>query len=355
MLTIQRNVPLAPLTTLSLGGAADEFASCTTIDDLRQAVRSTVVRMVPLHVLGGGSNVIVPDEGVSGLVAHIALRGVRMTDDGDGVLVEAAAGEPWDELVLRTISEGLGGVECLSGIPGLTGATPIQNVGAYGQEVSDTIVRVTALDRGSLEEVTFSGSACGFRYRQSRFKGADADRYIVTSVTFRLRKNAAPAIRYAELRRYLDEEGLRGDAPPGRPGLEAVRAAVLSLRRRKSMVIDPEDANTRSAGSFFMNPVLTPPALQDLQQRWTSAGGKDPLPVFTSDEGTKVPAAWLVEHAGFPKGFRRGGAGISSHHALALINCGGTTRDLLDLAAEIQSAVAAQFGLKLEREPVILG
>jgi UDP-N-acetylmuramate dehydrogenase len=355
MLTIQRNVPLAPLTTLALGGPADEFASCTTVDDLRQAVRSAVVRMVPLHILGGGSNTIVPDEGATGLVAHVAMRGVKMTDDGDGMLVEAAAGEPWDGFVLRTIAEGLGGLESLSGIPGLVGATPIQNVGAYGQEVSQTIVRVAVLDRGSLEEQVLNGSDCGFRYRQSRFKSTDANRFIVTAVTFRLRKNAELEIRYAELQRYFEEQGIRGSLPPGRPGLETVRAAVLALRRRKSMVTDPTDANSRSVGSFFMNPVLGKTELDQVQQRWTSGGGKDPIPAFPSDDGVKVPAAWLVEHAGFSKGYRMGGAGISSNHALALINCGGTTRDLLKLASAIQEAVLDRFGLNLEREPVLLG
>jgi UDP-N-acetylmuramate dehydrogenase len=355
MLTIQRNVPLAPLTTLCLGGPADEFASCSTIDDVRQAVRSAVVRMVPLHILGGGSNTIVPDEGATGLVAHIALRGVKMTDDGDGMLVEAAAGEPWDELVLRTINEGLGGLECLSGIPGLVGATPVQNVGAYGQDVSETIVRVTVLDRGTLEERSFAGSECGFRYRQSRFKSADAGRYVVTAVTFRLQKNAAPHVRYVELQRYFEDQGTRGSLTQGRPALEAVRAAVLALRRRKSMVIDPADANSRSVGSFFMNVIVTPAGLEKVREHWSGGGGKDPIPTFPTDEGVKIPGAWLVEHAGFAKGHRQGGAGISSNHALALINCGGTTRELLGLAAAIQRAVFERFGVQLEREPVMLG
>jgi len=280
---------------------------------------------------------------------------VKLTDDGDGVIVEAAAGEPWDELVARTIGEGLGGLECLSGIPGLVGATPIQNVGAYGQEVSETIVRVTALDRATLEERTFAGSACAFRYRQSRFKSADANRYVITGVTFRLRKDATPAVRYAELQKYFQEQGTKGPRDHGRPALEEVRAAVLTLRRRKSMVIDPTDANSRSAGSFFMNPILAADELEGVRRRWTSAGGKEPMPVFPSDEGTKIPAAWLVEHAGFPKGSRRGGAGISSNHALALVNRGGTTRELLALASAIQEAVMERFGVKLEREPVLMG
>jgi len=355
MLTIQRNVPLAPLTTLCLGGPADEFASCSTIDDLRQAVRSTVVRMIPLHILGGGSNTIVPDAGAEGLVAQIALRGVKMTDDGDGILLEAAAGEPWDELVLRTVNDGLGGLECLSGIPGLVGATPVQNVGAYGQEVSETIVRVAVLDRGTLEERSFAGSECAFRYRQSRFKSDDAGRFIVTGVTFRLQKNAVPRVRYVELQRYFEDQGTRGALTQGRPALEAVRAAVLALRRRKSMVIDPADANSRSAGSFFTNVIVTPAGLETMRTRWTSGGGKEPIPTFPTDEGVKIPAAWLVEHAGFAKGHRQGGAGISSNHALALINCGGTTRELLELAGAIQKAVVERFGVQLEREPVMLG
>lgn len=354
MLTIQRNIPLAPLTTLGLGGPAAEFAACTTIDDLRQAVRSTVVRMAPLHILGGGSNTIVPDEGTTGLVVHIALRGVKFTDDGDGVLVDAAAGEPWDELVLRCINEGLGGLECLSGIPGLVGATPIQNVGAYGQEVSQTIVHVDVLDRSTLEERTFAGGECGFRYRQSRFKSDDAGRFILTSVTFRLRKQARPEIRYPELGRYLQEIGETVSLPAGKPALDVVRNAVLTLRKRKSMVIDPADPNTRSVGSFFVNPVLHPAELEEAKRRWTGSGGDVPLPTFPSDEGLKIPAGWLVEHAGFPKGYRKGGAGISANHALALVNYGGTTRELLELAEEIQAVVFGRFGIRLEREPVVL-
>lgn len=355
MMIISRNVALAPLTTLGLGGPASEFAECTTVGDLREAVQSTVVRILPLHVLGGGSNTIVPDEGVDGLVVRIGLRGVTMTDDDDAVLVDAAAGEPWDDLVFRCVEHGLGGIECLSGIPGLVGATPIQNVGAYGQEVSQTIVRVHTLDRATLEERLFHGSDCGFRYRESRFKGRDAGRFLVTGVTFRLRKDAAPEVRYAELQRSLESTGGMDPQARGRAALTRVRDAVLAIRRAKSMIVDPNDPESRSAGSFFLNPLLSAGEAQRVQAAWASGGGTDPVPLYPADEGLKIPAAWLVEQAGFGTGYRRGGVGLSSHHALALVNHGGTARELLALADDIRAAVLRRFGVRLEREPVLLG
>jgi UDP-N-acetylmuramate dehydrogenase len=308
---------------------------------------------MPVHVLGGGSNIIVPDEGVAGLVVHVVSAGVRMTASGRHTLVEAKAGEAWDPLVERCVEEGLGGIECLSGIPGRTGATPIQNVGAYGQEVAQVIDTVTVLDRSSLEERVITGDACGFRYRQSRFKGTDAGRFIVMAVRFRLIRGAEPEVRYPELARAIAQEAEGGPLPPGAEGLLRVRSAVLGLRKRKSMVLDPADPNSRSVGSFFMNPVLTPPLFAALQERWTSAGGDLPVPSFPAGEEIKVPAAWLVEQAGFPKGTRRGGVGVSANHALALVNFGGTTRELLALASGIEQAVLERFGVRLEREPVL--
>jgi UDP-N-acetylmuramate dehydrogenase len=240
----------------------------------------------------------------------------------------------------------LAGIECLSGIPGLVGATPIQNVGAYGQEVRDTIVEVRGLDRQSLESVVWANEACAFAYRQSRFKGVDKDRYLITQVVYRLESEGAPQIRYPELRRQLEGRELGR----GRAALEAVREGVLQLRRSKSMVLDPQDPDARSVGSFFLNPVLSEAAFQALKAR---LGERQP-PSFSTAEGIKVPAAWLVEQAGFPKGFRRGGAGISTKHTLALVNCGGTTRQVLELAEEIRGQVRARFGIVLELEPVVV-
>jgi UDP-N-acetylmuramate dehydrogenase len=351
MLTTRKSVPLAPYTTLGLGGPAEELVTCTSIAGLTEAIQYADGKQIPVRVLGGGSNIIVSDEGVRGLVMHMAMRGFTMTRSGDEVLVRAGAGEPWEEFVARCIAEGLGGIECLSGIPGQVGATPIQNVGAYGQEVARVIERVNVLDRTSCTEKEIPGNECGFRYRQSRFKSEDVGRYIVTAVTFRLKRGASPVIRYPELEKHIRESIGGVSLPAGQAGLELVRNAVITLRRRKSMVVDPADPNSRSVGSFFMNPVLTRTAWKDVQDRWTSG----PIPMFPAGEEIKVPAAWLVEHAGFPRGTRRGGVGVSANHALALVNLGGTTRELLALAAEIEHAVLERFGVRLEREPVLFG
>lgn len=354
MLQPRPSVPLAPYTTLGLGGPAEEFISCTSRRELAEAVRYAADRRMPLHILGGGSNIIVPDEGVRGLVVHMATTGIRVTSSGGHSFVEAEAGEAWDPLVERCVAEGLGGIECLSGIPGSAGATPLQNVGAYGQEVGQVIDAVQVLDRFTLEERVIPGDTCGFRYRQSRFKSEDAGKFVVTAVRFRLAGGAAPAVRYPELAGRIARETGGGSLPPGAEGLRLVRTAVLALRRTKSMVTDPADPNSRSVGSFFTNPVLTPAGFSAVQERWTSAGGVTPVPSYPAGRELKIPAAWLVEQAGFPKGTRRGGAGVSANHALALVNLGGSTRELLALASEIERAVLDRFGVRLEREPVLL-
>jgi UDP-N-acetylmuramate dehydrogenase len=254
------------------------------------------------------------------------------------------------------VAKGLQGLECLSGIPGCAGATPIQNVGAYGQEVADTIVTVQALDRRTLEPVEFDAAECRFGYRTSRFKAtADRDRYIITRVAYRLRTAGAPALRYPELRRAVEASPDFASLTPT-AALQAVRTTVLALRRGKSMVIDPADPESRSVGSFFMNPVLDDLAMQRVRGRWAASGGAGEVPFFPAGDGrAKVPAAWLVEQAGFPRGTERAGVGVSRNHALALVNRGGTTHALLALAAEITEAVEARFGIALEREPVYLG
>jgi UDP-N-acetylmuramate dehydrogenase len=348
---IREHVPLAPLTTIGLGGSARFFAACHSLDEIRAALSWAVGRGLPVHLLGGGSNTVFADEGYPGLVLHLATRGTTFAEDGNAVRVTAAAGEAWDDLVATCVARGLGGVECLSGIPGQVGATPIQNVGAYGQEVGEAVTEVRALDRRTLESVSFPRDRCGFGYRQSRFRGPDAGRYVIVEVAFSLRPEARPMIRYPELQRRL--ETLNGTAPPesGTPALTAVRQAVLGLRRGKSMVLDPADPDSRSAGSFFVNPVLTETELAALRTRLDDPAA---LPGYAVDGGTKVPAAWLIEQAGFPRGLRRNGAGISSSHALALVNHGGTTRELLALADEIQAGVERRFGVRLAREPVIV-
>ena len=351
---LRENVLLASHTTIGLGGPARYFAVCRTTAELREHLAWARKRGLPVQILGGGSNMLFADQGFDGLVLKIELRGLVFAEQGKWVAVRAGAGEDWDALVHQCVERGLGGIECLSGIPGLVGATPIQNVGAYGQEVKETLVQGAALDRQSFEVVEFAPEECDFRYRQSRFKGADKDRYIITQVSYRLRREGQADLQYPELRRYVEQCVELERLEKGRPALSAVRAAVLQLRRRKSMVIDPADPNARSVGSFFLNPILPEVEFRALERCWQDLGGRGPIPAFAVPEGIKVAAAWLVEGAGFAKGYSRGGAGISSSHALALINCGGTTREVRDLADEIQEGVKARFGIRLEREPIVV-
>jgi UDP-N-acetylmuramate dehydrogenase len=339
------DVPLAPLTTLQIGGNAARLAEVEREEDVVEAVRDADARGEPLRVLGGGSNVLISDEGLSGLVARMKIRGIAVQRRSEQTIVEAAAGEDWDALVAQAVDDGWGsGVACMSGIPGLVGATPIQNVGAYGQEVSDTIAGVRVFDRSRGEFCEMAPSACGFGYRASLFKGRD--RWIVTRVRFAFAAGRDTSVRYGELARAL---ALRdGDAAPSR----AVRDAVIALRRAKGMVLDPADGDSVSAGSFFVNPIVDASSLDAIAH----AAGERP-PCF--DAGTsrfKVPAAWLVERAGFAKGWRLGRAGVSRKHALAIVNYGGASaRDVLQAARAIRDGVRARFGVALEPEPVLLG
>lgn len=345
-LTIECDVPLAPLTTLGLGGPARRFVRATTVVELRKALADAELAREPVFVLGGGSNLVVRDPGWPGLVIQIALGGVDLEDDGNTVLVHAGAGVVWDDLVAQTVDSGLAGLECLSGIPGLVGATPMQNVGAYGQEVADTIEVVDALDRRSGQLVEFVPEACGFAYRTSQFKGSE--RWIITNVTFRLpRATQSLPIRYAELANSLGvPEG--GTAP-----LQAVRERVIALRRGKGMVVDPGDPDSRSAGSFFVNPIVDAETVAALEAR-LPAGTQ--IPRWPAHDGmTKLSAGWLIERAGFMKGTTRGRVGISNKHALALVNRGGATgAELLALAREIQDGVRDRLGIDLQPEPVII-
>jgi UDP-N-acetylmuramate dehydrogenase len=351
---IREAVPLSGLTTIHLGGPARFLASCTNPDECRTVLAFARDRSLPVMVLGGGSNVIFGDDGYPGLVLRIEIQGLDFTDSGQTCLVTAGAGEVWDDVVTACVARGLGGIECLAGIPGTAGATPIQNVGAYGQEVQETIEFVNVLERATGEERRFGNAECGFGYRWSRFKGEDAGRYIVTSVGFRLTQNALPRIHYPELARTIAQEGSVELLPSGGPALNRVRKAVLRIRRTKAMVIDPDDPDCRSVGSFFTNPVLDPAKFESLRQRWLASYQPDNLPAYPSPGGVKVPAAWLVEHAGFPKGTRRGNVGISEKHALALVNRGGTARELIAFAQEIQEGVDQKFGIRLAIEPIIV-
>jgi UDP-N-acetylmuramate dehydrogenase len=337
-LAVHENAPLAPRTTLELGGPARFLVEAHDERTIAEALAWAGARGLRVAILGGGSNLVVDDAGWDGLVLAIRTRGTRIRREGDRAIVEAAAGESWDDLVAKCVDGGLAGIECTSGIPGLVGATPIQNVGAYGQEVSDAIVGVRALDRRTGATVDLSPSECAFAYRDSALK-RDPDRFVVLDVVFSLVPGGAPAVRYAELDNAL------GDGPRT---LARVRETVIALRRAKSMVIDPADPNRRSAGSFFTNPIVDGPTADALSA--SHAG----MPRWAQPDGrVKLAAGWLIEHAGIAKGTRRGNVGVSTKHALALVHHGGgTTKELLELADEVRDAVRRRFGVALEREPV---
>ncbi len=366
---------LTGYTTLGLGGPAARFIEAGHDDQVIAAVREADLTGEPVLVLGGGSNLVVADEGFPGTVVHMATRGVDITDGHGGAAVAVAAGEDWDSLVEFCVGEGLSGLECLSGIPGLAGATPIQNVGAYGQEVAETIVTVRAYDRLLDTSVELANADCGFGYRTSAFKrhsgagpgsetsraatspAAATGRFIVLGVTFRLAREPLSApVGYGELARVL------GVGEGGRVPLGEARSAVLALRRGKGMVLDPGDPDTRSAGSFFTNPVLGRRQFAEVERRAAARSGRPgervSVPHFAVGDGrVKVPAAWLIEHAGFGKGYPGdGSARISSKHTLALTNPGGaSTASLVGLAREIRNGVRQAFGVELVSEPVLVG
>ena len=341
----QADVPLAPMTTLGVGGSARWFVRATTVDAVVAAHRWCVNSGVPLVVLGGGSNVVVADRGVNGLVLQIAIRGVAVHPRGGRTALQFGAGEPWDDVVAAAVSRGLAGLECLSGIPGSAGGTPVQNVGAYGQEVAQTIAEVTVLDRRTGEVATLSGADCRFAYRMSRFKREDSGRFIVCEVLFEL-SPGPPTVTYPDILGDLDRRRIAS------PNLAEVRDAVLAIRRRKSMVIDPSDPDTRSVGSFFMNPVVD----AESHARLVSAAA-GPVPgVMLPGGGVKIPAAWLIEQSGFTRGYQSGAVGLSTKHPLAIINRGAATaREVLLLAGRIKRQVVDRFGIWLRPEPAFLG
>jgi len=334
---------LSQHTTLRLGGPAAHYVEATTEPELVDAVRAADEAGEPLLLVAGGSNLVVADEGFPGTVLKIATRGVGVDQDAcSGATVTVAAGEGWDALVARAVDEGWVGVEALSGVPGSVGATPIQNVGAYGQEVAETIASVRCWDRRDRTVRTIAAAECGFGYRTSRFK-QDPARHVVLTVTFQLRLGDLGApVRYAELARTLGVE------PGQRVPMPAVREAVLRLRRGKGMVLDAEDHDTWSAGSFFTNPFLSPEqsrALPEDAPRWEQPDGR-----------VKTSAAWLIERSGFGKGYGNDRVSLSTKHTLALTNRGeASTADLVALAREIRAGVEARFGLRLENEPVMVG
>lgn len=343
-LPFEQNVSLAPWTTIGIGGPARFFFRAKSVDEIREALAEAKTRELPVFILGGGSNLLIADSGYDGLVLQIDLRGITVESEDEYAMVKVAAGEPWDPFVAFTVEHGYAGVECLSGIPGSTGATPIQNVGAYGQEVSETIVRVEVLDRTTDRVITLTNWDCRFGYRSSLFKNYEKERYIVVAVTFRLRVGGEATVKYPELQRFLDERGV------ALRDLEGVREAVIAIRKRKGMVLDPADPDTRSDGSFFMNPVLT----REDYVRFAAIAPS--APHFPAGEAVKLSAAWLIENAGFTKGFTLGNVGLSSKHSLAVINRGGgTAREVVELVELIRSRVFEQFGVELHPEPNFIG
>lgn len=349
-----REAVLADYTTLGLGGPAGAFRTVSDTEELVEAVAEADRAREELLVLGGGSNLVVGDDGFPGTVVHVDSRRVSLEPaPGERVLLRADAGVEWEPLVARTVAEGLSGIEFLSGIPGRVGSTPIQNVGAYGQEVSQTIREVLVYDRVSGRRRVLSGAECGFSYRDSLFKGND--RYVVCEVVFELvRSELSRPVRYAEVARTLGVEA--GERVP----LEQARETVLRLRRGKGMVLDPADPDTRSAGSFFTNPVLTPDEFTEFGKRAAALLGADVTPPAhpAEDGGVKLSAAWLIDRAGFSKGYSIGAgrARISGKHTLALTNPGGATaRELMDLARTVRAGVAEAFGVTLVNEPVLVG
>lgn len=351
-INIQKDVPLAPLTTFKIGGKARFFVRAESEDEVIQAFNFIKKNDFEIFVLGGGSNVLISDNGFDGLVLQIGLKGISMIQNNDEIVkIKAEAGEDWDEFVEFCVNKNLAGLECLSGIPGFVGGTPIQNVGAYGQEVSETIISVRVFDRKSKEILEFSNTECQFEYRQSIFNTKEQDRFIVLSVTYALKQDGEPKIVYKDLQNYFGDK---------KPTLKETREAVLKIRSAKSMVIDENDINSQSAGSFFKNPIISFEKFEEIKEsiiRKSLIGKDEEIPFFKIDEKRiKIPAAWIIEKSGFHKGFEMGNAGLSSNHTLAIINRGNANADeVLQLMNEIQTKVKVNFNVPLKPEPIFIG
>ena len=341
------NVPLGPMTTLGVGGPSRWYAEAHTEEELRTAVEWAAECRMPLFVLGGGSNLVVSDAGWPGLTLRIGLRGVKQWSESGREIFAAGAGEDWDALVARAVTAGCAGMECLSGIPGTVGGAPVQNVGAYGQDVSETIVVLRALELATGKIRDFTKAECGFAYRTSRFNTVDRNNFVITRVAFALTRGGKPHIEYVDLKKYF--------AVQGGASLREVREAVREIRRGKAMLIVEGDEDCRSAGSFFKNPVVDV-ATYDRIAAQAVAKGLVPPKYPAGDGRFKLAAAWLVEQSGFEKGFTMGRVGISRRHALAIVNRGGATAaEIVALKDRIQVQVRESFGIELVPEPVFVG
>lgn len=339
-IAILENQVLAPLTTIGIGGAARYFLTAKKVDDVIAGLEWANKNAIPVCILGGGSNVLFADEGWPGLVIHLCLRGIVVDRRGDSIRLSVQAGESWDGLVETAVTNHWAGIECLSGIPGFVGATPIQNVGAYGQAVSECIDWVDCLALDSLRIVRFQAGTCQFGYRTSIFKTSVRDQNLILAVGFRLHAGGKPSVRYPDLVRRL-EDGC---------DLLDVRRTVLEIRHQKAMIIAESEPNSRGCGSFFTNPILEKAAYAAFQQKYIGSH-----PHFLDGEGrVKISAAWLIEQAGFPKGYCHKNVGLSQKHSLAIINRGnGTAKQVLELAALICQTVTQRFGIILQPEPVL--
>jgi len=347
-MNLQEDVPLAPLTTLQVGGAARYFVEATNEAEVREAVHWALLREYPMFILGGGSNLVVSDAGWPGLILKIGILGIEEQAQDGQMRFEVGAGEEWDRFVAHAVGRNCAGIECMSGIPGSVGGTPVQNVGAYGQEAGDTVSGVLAFDTEDMQTREMAAAECGFSYRASIFNTTQKGRYIILRVGYELTLGGAPSIRYADLQRYF-----AGWEVP--PTLSQARDAVRTTRASKAMLLTPGDEDCRSAGSFFKNPVLSEGEYQTLIAVATSRGLQIPsYPMVSSEK--KVSAAWLVEHSGFAKGFALGNVGISRKHALAIVNRGGAkASEIFDLKYMIEQRVREQWGVQLMPEPVFVG
>lgn len=347
---LQENISLAPLTTFKIGGLARYFVSAENSSNVQEAVAWARSRNLPLFILGGGSNLLVADAGWPGLVLKIAIAGIerRPGEDNGKVLFDVGAGESWDKFVSEAVRARCAGIECLSGIPGSVGGTPVQNVGAYGQEVSETIASVQVLDLNDGQVRTLWPAACEFGYRSSIFNTSARGRFIVVQVTYALTPEGQSRITFADLKRHFNGWEVS-------PTLAETREAVRHIRACKGMLIVPGDPDCQSAGSFFKNPVLSEEQHEDLKKR--AAARRLNVPSYPALESRKkVSAAWLVEHSGFAKGFGFGRVGISSRHALAIVNRGGAAAaEVIALKEQIQHRVDEIWGVRLEPEPVMVG
>jgi UDP-N-acetylmuramate dehydrogenase len=345
---IQENVPLAPFTTLRVGGPARFFAEALSVDEVREAVAFAKSHDAPLFVLGGGSNLLISDQGWPGLVLKVGILGINHRHgDHRTAYFDVGAGESWEDFVAIAVRHNCSGIECLSGIPGTVGGTPVQNVGAYGQEVSDTINSVVALHIETAREEEFEKEDCGFAYRTSHFNRGAKGRYIILRVSFALTHGGEPRTTYIDLKRHFEDKA--------QPTLAEVRQAVLEIRDSKAMLIRPGDEDSQSAGSFFKNPVVSALHFDELNKKAHSRGLQIPsFPMAMAQR--KVPAAWLVENSGFSKGLANGRVGISRKHALAVVNRGGASaEEIVRFKDEIQQRVQQQWGVRLEMEPVLVG